>query len=306
MSSARSGRPTSSPLVLPGEPDARTGMPLPVVVHLSGHRRGTTQHLLGDRLRIGAAVDAEVRVSPEPSVAPHHATLQRTPDGGFELITAADRPIWVNGLRIRHRALASGDVLEIGRDGPLLRFRVYPPGTSASKSVAEAFADGIDAARFAKRSRPARAALGVVGALRELAVRAPLWFRLTVLVLLGALIASTFWLAQRGRRLEERLALEARRVEGLSELLDQADPRLTGEELAAIRRELVTALERVEALEERSGATSRVVAAAAPSVALLQGSYGNRCASSVWAPTAGRYGTTPVSRSSAPAGTGRR
>ena len=274
MSPQRSQRPVTSSLVLPGDQRAAERPPAPVIVHLSGRRRGTTQRLVGETLRIGAAVDAEIRVSPEPCVEPYHATLQRTGRSGFELLAASDSPTWVNGEPVRRCLLTTGDVLEIGRDGPLLRFRVYPPGTHPSKSVAEAFADGVDSARFSKRSTPARAALGVAGAVRELAVRAPLWFRLAVTLLLAILVASTVLVLLRGRRLEERLALEARRVEGLSELLDQADPRLTGEELTAIRRELVTALERVEALEARSGAPARVVAAAAPSVALLQGSYG--------------------------------
>ncbi len=273
MSPERTQRPVTS---LPGSPEpGPAGNPsAPVIVHLSGRRRGTTQPLAGDSLRVGAAVDAEIRVSPEPCVEPYHAILKRTGDGDFEIVTEPDSPVWLNGRPVRRDSLTTGDVLEIGRDGPLLRFRVYPPGTHPSRSVAEAFADGVASGRFSKRSTPARAALGAAGAVRELALRAPIWFRLAVVLLLAALVASSVLLLYRGRRLERRLALEARRVEGLSELLDQVDPRLTGEELTAIRRELVTALERVEALEARSGAPARVVAAAAPSVALLQGSYG--------------------------------
>ena len=112
----------------------RTHRPAPVVVHLSGRPRGTTQQLAGDRLRIGAAVDAEIRVSPEPSVEPYHATLSRTGDGGWELLTEPDSPVWMNGRPARRQPLTAGDVLEIGRDGPLLRYRVYPPGTRPSKS----------------------------------------------------------------------------------------------------------------------------------------------------------------------------
>ena len=274
MSSTRDQPPATPALVLPGGPPADARLPVAVVVHLSGRSRGATQRLTGERLRIGVAMDAEVRVSPEPSVAPHHAALRRLPDGGFELQAPAEHPVWVNGERVRRRALRPGDILEVGTDGPLLRYRLYPPGTHIVRSVAEAFADGVDGARFSKRSTPARAALGAAGALRELAFRSPLWFRITVSLLLVALVGSTGFLLQRGRRLEERLAIETRRVEGLSTLLDQNDPKLTGEELGAMRRELLAALERVEALEERSGAPARIVAAVAPSVALLQGSYG--------------------------------
>ena len=273
MSWNRTDRSADTPLVLPGErQDER--LPVPVVVHLSGPWRGTTQRLRGERLRIGAAMDAEVRVSPEPCVAPFHATLEPTPAGSFELVAETDRPVWVNGEPVRRRPLVSGDVLEIGRDGPLLRFRLYPPGTRTSKSVAEAFADGIAPARRSRRSTPARTALGVAGAVRELAARGPLWFRLTVLLLLAALATSTVLLQLHGRRLERRLGREAQRVEGLAGLLDKARPRLTDEELEAIRSNLVTAIDRVEALEARSSAPARVFAAASPSVALLQGSYG--------------------------------
>ncbi len=274
MSWKRADRPTPSPIVLPGDTRPGESLPVPVVAHLSGPWRGTTQRLRGEHLRVGAAVDAEVRVSPEPCVAPYHATLLRTPSGGYELHAEADSPVWVNGEPARSRPLASGDVLEIGRDGPLLRFRLYPPGTRTSKTVAEAFADGVDPARLSKRGTPARAALGLAGAVRELAVRGPFWFRLTVILLLAGLVTSTVVLQFRGRRLERNLAHEAQRFEGLAGLLDRTDQRPTAEELEAIQRDLVGALERVEALEARSGAPARVVAQASPSVALLQGSYG--------------------------------
>ena len=95
ISSGMSQRTATPPLILPGESGDGNRLPVAVIVHLSGRRRGTTQRLTGDSLRIGAAVDAEIRVSPEPCVAPYHATLQVTGSGGFELIGAADCPMWV-------------------------------------------------------------------------------------------------------------------------------------------------------------------------------------------------------------------
>ena len=299
-------------------PAGRSGdparLPVPVIVHLSGRRRGTTQRLIGESLRVGVAVDAEVRVSPEPSVAPYHATLQRTTTGGFELNAAAESPVWVNGEPVQRRPLASGDVLEIGRDGPLLRYRVYPPGTRTSQSVAEAFADGVDGARFRKRSSPARAALGAAGALRELAFRAPLWFRLGVMLLLAALVISTVLLVRRGRQLEERLALgdpaPRRSLRAIRPGGPATDRRRAGDHArrtghrARARRGPRGAQRRRGSHRRRGGA----LGGSAPGQLRVRRSSQRRrrCASSASTPTAGRCATGPASRSSASAATGRR
>ena len=248
--------------------------PIPVIVHLSGLRRGTTQRLRGQILRIGTSPDLEIRVSPEPCVAERHATLHRKLDT-FELLVEPGEEVWINGEKKPSAELASGDLLEIGRDGPILRFRLYPAGSDAAKTFTEAFSDCIDCARYSTDSKLNRAALFLTGAPREMATQTSRSFRITLLTLLGALVLTTGYLTFQSLRLEHRLSEEVLKVEGISQLLESDDNRgLEPEELDAVRLDLLTALERVQALEDLSTAPARVVASASKSVVLLQGAYG--------------------------------
>ncbi len=251
-----------------------TNQPIPVIVHLSGLRRGTTQRLRADILRIGTDPELEIRVSPEPCVAARHATLHRMGDT-YELLVEPGQEVWINGEKQQEALLVSGDLLEIGRDGPLLRFRLYPPGSDAAKTFSEAFSDCVDCARYSSDSKLNRAALFLAGAPKEMATQTSLAFRAAMLVLLLTLLLTTGYLALRSLQLEHRLSEEVLRIKGISQLLEQEDNRdLELDELDAVRFEVSTALERVRALEDRSKAPARVVAAASASIVLLQGAYG--------------------------------
>lgn len=254
--------------------EAQRQEPVPVIVHLSGARRGTTQRLRSDTLRIGTGPEVEVHVAHEPAVASRHATLVRR-DNTYEIEAEPDRPIWVNGEAVEDRQrLASGDVLEIGRDGPILRFRLYPPGSRAYKSAAEAFSDCIACARHSGQSPVGKAAVLLAGTPRELATQTSRLFRGTVILGMLGLILLVASLVRSYTRLEDRLAEEELRITGINELLASSEGEITVDDLDAVRLELDTAIERVEALEARTDAPARVVAGASRSVVFLQGSYG--------------------------------
>ena len=123
------------------EPGAGDG-PIPAVVFLSGSRRGETLRLKGDTLRVGTDPDSEIRIpaDTEPIPLPHHATLRRR-GHSYEINSAPGARVWVNGELLERLVLASGDVLEIGRDGAVLRFRLYDRDTIPYKSLAEIFSD---------------------------------------------------------------------------------------------------------------------------------------------------------------------
>jgi serine protease Do len=251
-----------------------THQPIPLIVHLSGIRRGTTQRLRGDILRIGASPEVEIRVSPEPCVKARHATLHRKGQT-YELLVEPGEEVWINGERKREALLASGDLLEIGRDGPILRFRLYPPGSDASKTFSEAFSDSVDCARYSSDSRLGRAAFFLARAPREIVTQTSRPLRITIAVLLGTVLLTTGYLTYRSLILEQRLAEESLRFEGIAELLDNENNQaFAPRDLEAVRIELSTTLERVQALEERSAAPTRVVATASQAVVLLQGAYG--------------------------------
>ena len=253
--------------------ETQPSAPVPVIVHLSGARRGTTQRLRGDNLRIGTGPEAEIHVAHEPAVASKHATLVRS-DNTYQLITEPDRPVWVNGQSAEHRTLVSGDVLEVGRDGPILRFRLYPPGSRAYKTPAEAFSDCVACARHSGQNPVGRAAVLLAGTSRELATQTSLWFRASMVLGMVALVVFVALLARSYAQLEDRLEQEAMRVAGINELLGQQEQEISPDDLDSVRNELDTAIERVQALEARTDAPARIVAAASRSVVFLQGSYG--------------------------------
>ncbi len=254
------------------EPQRRA--PVPVIVHLSGARRGTTQRLRGEILRIGTGPEVEIHVAHEPGVAPEHARLIQREDS-YLLQTEPERPVWVNGQAAEHRLLASGDVLEVGPDGPILRFRLYPPGSPAYKSPAQAFADCLECARHGASTPIERAAVLLAGTPKELATQTSLWFRGFMIIGLLALVLFVALLARSFTRLEDRLQREELRISGINELLDSSEQEeVSPEDLDSVRVELRTALERVEALEARTDAPARIVAESSQSVVFLQGSYG--------------------------------
>jgi hypothetical protein len=169
----RGGRATVRPAA-----DSPAGLPVPAIVYLSGSLRGRTFRLSGDALRIGTAPDAEITIPADTQSAPsaHHATLRRR-GRAFELIAEPGREVWVNGEPAVSIALASGDLLEIGRDGALMRFRLYPADSPAWKSLPEVFSDCLDCARYAKGGPLARAGLFLATVPVSLATQTSLVFR---------------------------------------------------------------------------------------------------------------------------------
>ena len=84
--------------------------------------------------------------------------------------------------------LASGDVLEIGRDGAVLRYRVYDAGVVPYKTMTQVFSDCLDCARKSDRGAVGKAAMILTDVPKQLATQTARTFRvsvLAVLILLG-------------------------------------------------------------------------------------------------------------------------
>lgn len=251
----------------------------PVLVYLSGSRRGEARALSGDEIRIGTGLSMDVRIpaDTEPLPAPHHASLRRR-GASYELVVEPGREVWVNGERVDRLVLASGDVLELGRDGAVLRFRLYPPGAS-HRSAAEVFSDCVECARQGSDSAAGRTGLLLASLPKGLATQTSRFFRAAVVLVLVGLAASTWTLTRRSAELEARLADLS--GEGASGLVDLAGRKaVSAEELTELLDELgagiASATERLEAIEGRVGAIGRVVAEAAGATIFLQGAYGFR------------------------------
>ncbi len=139
--------------------------PYATIVHLSGRQRGTSQLLGDDRVTVGSSAADHILVA-EPAGAGNGTPIKRARghisvpgDPGrtvatlekrghtYELRAGLGAEVFVNGEPIESLVLASGDVLEIGKGGTVLRFRLYPAARGPYKSMREAFSDCIGCAR---------------------------------------------------------------------------------------------------------------------------------------------------------------
>jgi serine protease Do len=254
--------------------------PVAVIVHLSGPRRGATDRLAGEFLTIGSSEEADVHlVDLDPGHKPDIRGGLVCRGATYELVAEPGRKVWVNGVETSRTDLDSGDVIEVGRGGPLLRYRLYPPESAAYKTVAEAFDDCLECTKHGEAGRIRRATAFAVGFPRELLTQTSRVFRATVMVALLGLGVSTTVLARRGAVLETRLSEELTRVQGLSDLLQRAaEETLSHADLESLRSDVEVRLQstmgRIGELEARSGDLSSIVEGASRSTLFVQGAYG--------------------------------
>lgn len=258
---------------------SNSGNQIAAIIYMSGDRRGVTE-LLGQRIsvirlegRFGVRIGALQR-----GLDPDAAAILRPSENTFELEVTPGWKVWVNGVCATKKKLASGDVLEIGRNGPMLRFKKYADAVIPRRTTHDVYCDCVDCARFGQGALARKTGLFVGGIANEFMIRTTVVFRLSVLLTLAAIIAGLAFLVQKNVALEERVARGEAEMLSLSVLIEQTEGRaITREDFLAMRAELAgdisTAIERVEALELRSGAAARVVSAASQSVIFIQGAY---------------------------------
>ena len=260
--------------------------PTPVIVYLSGHLRGKTHRLWGERLRIGTGGTADIPVAlrelpPRAEAALRDGELGVLTLRGqtYELKAAPGAELWVNGERVERKVLSSGDLIEVGEGGPVLRYRLYDAGVQPYKSMSEAFSDCRDCARHGGTGLLQRMRIMLTGTPFELATQTSPRFRVNLVIALVLVLLMMGALTWRNIRLERRLADEHTRVAGLVELLESGESgTFSVADLADARSELEDrlsdAVARVEALESRLESRERVISATIPSVVFLQGAYG--------------------------------
>jgi predicted component of type VI protein secretion system len=89
-----------------------------------------------DLVRIGRMPDSDVNFDPEVDLdaSGRHAEI-RNEDGRYLLIDTGSRNgTWLNGQRIKHAALGTGDEIEFGRGGPTLKVESMEVGRSDRSS----------------------------------------------------------------------------------------------------------------------------------------------------------------------------
>ena len=256
---------------------------LAVLRFLSGHRRGQFTRLtektyfLLDTGSGEATIEVPNGWSEEDCIAVLHRHGY-----SYEVEATEKYPLWLNGERIEgHRGLQSGDLLELGEGGNVVRFRVYPPGTAPHQTLADALRDSLDSARAEKRSGIHSLRRFVTTLTHDLATRTTVWFRVWILLLITLIVLAIGFLIFRGYQFQHEVSRELMRLDNLSRILQESESRGLGrEDMEQLRSDLTErmgqTLKRVQELEARSVAFGNVIRDATPSVAIIQGQYGFR------------------------------
>jgi serine protease Do len=249
--------------------------------HLTGRCRGRMTWLNGATLDIcldDACIPHIREGGSETEYDDVAAHLSR--DGDTYTIAAPEsRSLWVNGVNVKTQNLKNGDLIEFGDDGPLSRFRIFREDQRVKKSVTDILRDGLLYFRVSRKPFAARLIRAFTQLCARLAQETTLLYRAMVVI---ALLGLTFAVYQQGRvssLIQERIASDTERIEDFAAALTRTrDEALRPGDLIALREEVATRLtsasDRLEALEQRSQASARVIANSLPSVVFLQGAYG--------------------------------
>lgn len=250
---------------------------------LTGPARGTANWLNGTKLDVSLDSDRTVRIGEAGSDRTEDhavARLHRSEDT-YEIEALGEQPLWVNGVKVSSIRLKQRDLIELGESGPLFRFRLYPEGSPVRKSVADIVCDCVDYARISRRPLGGRLRAACADLLTNLTLRTTVLFRVSVILSILALVAITYAQYRSSVRMQQQVESESLRLETFSRALYQAQQEaLSSADLVTLRQEmdrnLSAASERLEALEQRSTASGRVISSAKQSIVFLQGAYGFR------------------------------
>ena len=249
--------------------------------YLSGPHRGQVVRLEGKTLFILRRPSGELIITPPNGhpISDSIAILHKL-GSSYELVVNQQHNIWANGNRVTEKhQLQSGDLIELGELGMVLRYRFYQNDFVPKKSVAEALADSMDSARADSKS-----GLGVTGHFitrftNELATQTTLWFRIWMLLILTLLLFAIIALVLQNYHFQKQLSSESIKIESIARVLKQTGAEaMTGKDLGRMRQEIEQQLtqtaERIALLEARGDAIATVISSSTESIAFVQGTYG--------------------------------
>ena len=124
-------------------------------IHLSGSKRGRSETFDRDLIRIGTAPGCTLRFSAvkDPVVSPHHAQI-RFENCEFLLTDLGSAAgAFVNGRQVNEVILQNGDIIEVGQEGPKLRFRVRPEELATCTPFKVILSDSQALARASPKGR---------------------------------------------------------------------------------------------------------------------------------------------------------
>lgn len=242
----------------------------PALLHLTGPRRGERHTLVADGYLLGTSREADICFPADETsgVARRHARLRRG-DERWRLEAAPGARVYVNGEATSSGRVLPGDVIQLGREGPLLRFRLEPAGASEYKSLRDALADCVACARYGADSVPARVALLLETMPRELFGHTSPWVRALMVAGLVLGVAISGYQVLQSRELGDRLARTRARLEAVAASV-RAD-RKGSEVTPALRDSLRRTMNGPGT--SSGGDRPEFLTRAAGSVILVQGAY---------------------------------
>ncbi len=252
-------------------------------LHLSGPLRGKTTTVRRRQTLIGSASHATLRFPQLSQVANQHAEITFVEAECAFHLTALDGRVFVNGREVREVILEHNDLLEIGLNGPKVRFRI-PPG-STCKPVRQMLRD-------AQAVRKQSGLIAFAHALqRDLLFQSSWQARLTIVVLVIALAFGAAYIggrvgAQRTAKQQESLrrqqmkswttqmtALRQQMNNQLEEFRHEQAGHASREELAQLRLDLARRAQVVDSLIAGDQALQRVLDVHSRGVCLIHGMF---------------------------------
>lgn len=259
--------------------DAEASDPVAALHHLTGASRGGTSWLQLDRHELGLAPNGVVHLTTRTD-APGLKRLARFEcvDGAYKVSAAEGSDLWVNRKPVREAQLKHGDTLEFGEDGPISRFELVDDAHPLRRTVPDILDDAVAYVRSSRRPVGRRMAVALSGTFEQLLRQTTWFFRISVFVAIAAIIAVVVQLGRELEQLGESVVSGEARLDAISAALKATEEKaLKPSDLALLREEigsqLQSSVERLEDLEDRWQAGTRVIAAATPSVAFLQGAF---------------------------------
>ena len=141
--------------------------------------------------------------------------------------------------------------------------------------------DCLDYTRVSRKPWPSRVPRALRDMLRDMVVDTTLLFRFSVIVALIVLGVFTYQQYRSSMMLQQQAAISANQLEDFARTLTRTNQEaLRSSDLKRLRQELRHSLtdtaERLESLEKRGAASTRVIAEATNSIVFLQGAYSFR------------------------------
>ena len=262
---------------------ATTQFAIASLEHLTGPARGTASWLSGIAMDISLDNRQMISIAEPSSDLPQDTTIARLhrSDDSYEIEARNDYPLWINGERVAAKHLEQRDLIEFGDSGPLCRYRLYQQGGRIRRSLGDMVSDCIDYTRVSRKSLTARLGCVLRNFFRDFAFETTLFFRLSVIAAIVALFVTVFHQNRADVRLQQQAESSTLQLESFARTLTRTNlEALRLSDLNTLREELkyslTDAAERLDILEKRSAASTRVIAAATRSIVFLQGSYGFR------------------------------